>query len=201
MRHEIRISGPAFGLRPIELEDAEFMAALRNAENNLYLHPTSPDPEDQRRYIRRYFERPGDYYFIIERSSDGRSEGIVAIYDVESEARTGEWGRWILSEGSMAAVETALLVYRVGFGKLGIETLRTMTPRENESVLAFHASCGAKEIARHTRHFNFGERIYDAVEQHMTRDQWRENEPGVLTQAEQVARFLSRSRRETRRRA
>ena len=106
MRHDLRIVGHRYMLRPVDLGDADFITELRsNPKLNAYIHSTSSRVEDQIAWIERYFERPGDWYFtIVDRASNQR-EGTVGIYDYDEKAREAEWGRWIVRPGSLAAVE------------------------------------------------------------------------------------------------
>src|SRR5262249_23599995 len=115
MRHDLRLDGPAFRLRPVTLDDAELIVALRTDPRlSQYIHRTSPDVGAQRDWLERYFARPDDYYFIVERRRDGVAEGTLGIYDLAGapDARRAEWGRWVLRHGSLAAPESAWLVYR-----------------------------------------------------------------------------------------
>jgi hypothetical protein len=51
MRHDLRLAGHAYGLRPVELDDSEFIVTLRTCDPQRvrYLHPIPPDTEEQRR--------------------------------------------------------------------------------------------------------------------------------------------------------
>src|SRR5687767_14808238 len=83
MRHEIRVEGEAFALRPVDFPDAAFITELRSeSDHTRYINPTPPGVAEQKQYLRQYFSRPGDYYFVVERISDRSREGLVAVYDV-----------------------------------------------------------------------------------------------------------------------
>ena len=72
------MDGHAYRLRPVEAEDAAFILDLRaDRERSRYLHRVSNDLEAQRRWLESYFERPGDYYFLIENRETSQREGIV----------------------------------------------------------------------------------------------------------------------------
>ena len=102
MRHELSLAGAAFGLRPVRDDDAAFIVGLRSdPELGRWLNPTSPNVADQLAWLARYYERTGDYYFVIERLSNGAAEGLIGLYDVEG--GEAEWGRWLLKPGSLAA--------------------------------------------------------------------------------------------------
>src|SRR5690606_11824330 len=98
---------------------------------------TSPLVEDQENWTRTYFEREGDWYFIVEHL-DGEREGAISIYNHNPVERMAEWGRWILRRDSLAAVESAALIYDIGFGRLNLELMFTHTEEVNQSVVSFH---------------------------------------------------------------
>lgn len=171
MRHELRVDGSFVRLRPIGVADAPFVSALRgSAERARYLHRGDTSVEAQERWLRAYEERPGDYYFVIERVADATPEGLVGIYDVTD--RDAEWGRWILREESLAAAESALLTYRCAFEQLALPELYCRTLARNAAVVSFHDSAGARRTGVLPGHFEIdGERV-DAVEHRVGAAEW-----------------------------
>ena len=104
MQHERHIEGAGFRLRPARLSDSEFILSLRTQPQlSRYLHPVSGRLEDQQAWMQTYFERPGDFYFVVERADSQEAVGTIALVDVEGPGGSAEWGRWILSPESMAA--------------------------------------------------------------------------------------------------
>jgi len=147
-RHSIGRRGIRFGLRPIADEDAEFIHTLRiDAELSRYLHPISPDLAAQRTWLAEYYERPDDYYFCIVDEVSAEREGAISLYNVDPKTGTAEMGRWILRRGSLAATESALLIYTVGFEELALNRVYCRTVSANEAVVSFHRSCGLKVTA------------------------------------------------------
>lgn len=193
MRHEIVLEGPAYRLRPVTLEDAAFMVELRtDPKLGAYLNPTSPRVEDQESWLRGYFERAGDLYFIIERLTSGRPEGCVALYDIDEEKRCAEWGRWIQRPGSMAATECALHIYRAAFDEVGLTMVYCRTVAENEPVVSFHTSCGLETHARLEGYAKLGDRTFDSIEQRLTVERWPEVRVALERRAAMTARMLNR---------
>ena len=88
--------------------------------------------EGQHRWYEEYSKRPGDWYFAIERKSSRKIEGTVAIYGFDPDANNAEWGRWILIPRSLAAIESALLIYRAAFDELDLSEVYCRTLVENE---------------------------------------------------------------------
>jgi RimJ/RimL family protein N-acetyltransferase len=135
------LSGHAFRLRPVDETDAEFIVDLRGRAGT-FLHRGAKSTTEQLTWLACYFERPGDYYFVVETADQRRREGLVGLYDLDPQNCTAEWGRWVLEPGSNAAVESALLIYRCAFVELALEGVRCRTLVENERVVAFHDNCG-----------------------------------------------------------
>lgn len=194
MRHDISLSGPAFRLRPITDEDAPLVLELRSDPVlNRYLHTTSPSLDDQLAWLKRYYTRPGDYYFVVERRATGAAEGLVSIYDIDSNAACGEWGRWILKPTSLAAVESAWLIYRCAFEQLKLERVFCRTMADNIKVVSFHDSCGITARRLLAGHFDLGDRRVDAVEHQTDRASWEHIAPQLEKLAQMTARRLQRA--------
>lgn len=123
------------------MDDAGFILSLRtDPKLGRFLNPTSSRLEDQQAWLGNYFERANDHYFIIEDMADSR-QGAIAIYDIVD--GKAEWGRWVLRHGSLAALESAWMIYETGFYGLGLKTMYCRTMAENAKVVSFHDSFGA----------------------------------------------------------
>jgi RimJ/RimL family protein N-acetyltransferase len=141
MKHDVRLRGRAFGLRPAEVSDCAFIVGLRSAAGH-GLNRGATSVEAQQAWMERYFARDDDYYFVVERVVGGGREGLAGIYDVDRDSRCAEWGRFVLRDGSVAAVEAAMLVYRCAFETMGLDRVYCRTLADNSQVIAFHDSCG-----------------------------------------------------------
>jgi RimJ/RimL family protein N-acetyltransferase len=193
MRHNLTLAGPAFRLRPIADADAALVLQLRgNLMLNRYLHPVSKHVGDQLVWLARYYERPGDYYFIVERQDSGAAEGVISLYDIDSQAACGEWGRWILKPGSLAAAESAWLIYRCAFEQLELERVYCRTVAANAPVVSFHDSCGIADKRLLPNYFELGGKRVDAVEHQVTIQIWGEIGPRLEKLAERTARVMQR---------
>jgi len=187
MRHELSVEGCAFRLRAVRDEDASFIVDLRSDPSlNRFIHAGAQRVAEQLLWLAKYYERPGDYYFVIERMGDQRPEGVIGLYDVRD--RGGEWGRWILQTGSLAAIESAWMIYRVGFELLDLESVYCRTVADNANVVSFHDSCGADRSAVLPLHFLIGDRRVDAVEHRVDRRSW----PTIRARLDRLAVATSR---------
>lgn len=153
-------------LRLVEEEDAEFILSLRlDNRYNRFLSGVTPSVEAQRAWIKKYKIDEAaalQYYFIIERL-DGVPCGTIRIYDIRQDSFC--WGSWILNEDKTryAAIESALLVYEIGFNQLGFSRSHFDVMKENEGVVAFHKRMGAKVISDDEQNYYF-EITRDSVE-------------------------------------
>jgi len=189
MLHDLSIDGHAFRLRPVADADAAFVVELRSDPSlAAYLHAGAQTEADQRAWFAKYYDRSGDYYFVVERLGTGVREGLIALYDLDMAARTAEWGRWIMRPGSVAAVESAWLVYRAAFERLGLEAAFCRTVAENAKVVSFHDSCEIAERRVLSRHFEIGGRRLDAIEHRVTRESW----PRVDARLDALSRMVAR---------
>ncbi len=136
-------AGPdGFGhrLRPVERRDASHIFALRkDPELGRFLNPVAGGLEDQERWIEAQQALADDYYFVIETAGAARWEGVVGLYGIDD--AEGEWGRWILRRGSLAALPSLLLVLRFGFEQLGLNRIYCRTLASNTMGISFQDSC------------------------------------------------------------
>jgi RimJ/RimL family protein N-acetyltransferase len=173
------------------LADAAFIIRVRlgDARRNRFIHPISPDPKQQEAWLAKYFEQPGDFYFVIESRGSAQPEGLIGLYDVGKEAPGwAEWGRWVLLPESLAAIESALLIYRVAFELLGLVTVYCQTIAENGPVVSFHDRCGLARERDLPGLFELNGTRHDAVRHLVTQQNW----PLVRTKLEKLAALTAR---------
>jgi RimJ/RimL family protein N-acetyltransferase len=192
VRHDLTIEGPAHRLRPVVAEDAATILELRrHPDLSRFIHETAPSLEAQAAWLEAYFARPDDCYWAVERRADGRTEGFVGIYDIAD--GWAEWGRWVLRPGSLAAAESAWLVYEAGLGLLDLHTMISRVLTGNRTVLSLHARYGVETLGTLPRYARIGGIDHDAVEQRMTPQLWTTSGPVLLGMARRAAALLERS--------
>lgn len=174
MKHSCKLEGYCYRLRPVKRFDAQTIINLRceDAERNRYIHAISKDVRAQEAWLEEYFQREGDYYFIVENRLTGEAEGTIAFYDASD--GKAEWGRWVLRKGSLAAAESVWLLYRTAFEQVGLRELYCRTIAENTAVVSFHTSIGEKTRSVLHNFFDINEKAYDAVEQYSDDDYFYE---------------------------
>lgn len=144
-----RIDGVSLSLRLAQPQDAAYIHALRmDPTYNAHLSVVTGTVQNQADWLRRYKIREADgseYYYVIERRLDAQPCGLVRLYDITSDQFT--WGSWILDHNKppKAALESAILIYQIGFERLG-KSLSVFDVRgDNARTLAFHTRFGAIE--------------------------------------------------------
>jgi len=82
---------------------------------------------------------------VIERRSDAQRCGVVRLYDITEQQFT--WGSWILDEHKphKAALESAVLIYKIGFENIQKQKAVFDVRRDNAHTLSFHRRFGAIE--------------------------------------------------------
>ncbi len=167
MKHNIRISGFSYRLRPVTIEDAQFIVdtRLEDEKKSQYVHKILPDVNLQINWLNKYFERTGDYYFVVENIFTNEKEGLISIYDING--AVAEWGRWVFKRGSLGALESVNLIYKVAFEKLNLQEVYTRTVEDNTTVVNFHKSINAKFRTVLKNEFELEGKKYNAVEQYV----------------------------------
>jgi len=153
-----RIEGPNLVLRLIQPDDAAYVHDLRiNPAYNQHLSEVRGTAEDQRAWIEAYKAREAageEFYYIIERHNGTRC-GTVRLYDIEGDSFT--WGSWILDENKpqKAALESAVLSFRIGFERLGLGKASIDVRIENTHAEAFYRRFGMTESKRDAQDIYF----------------------------------------------
>jgi RimJ/RimL family protein N-acetyltransferase len=189
LHHDYIVEGQAFRLRPYRKGDAEFTVALRTEPgNSKFLNSTSSSVEDQHSWFHTYISRQDDYYFVIERCSNHQAVGTIALYNVD--AASAEWGRWVLQDGSSAAIESTLLLYRFAFDILQLVEIYCRTIQHNIQVVSFHNSCGLKQTENFDQTISLNGQNRRLTEHRLTKADWPQVEQKLSLLSSRLARKL-----------
>jgi len=133
--------GKCVSLKPVEINDAEFIVALRTQESNAeFINKTSSSINDQIAWLEKESQDLSSYYFIIL-NSFSEPIGTISIYNVK--AGSGEFGRWICNGSALESLESALLIHQFAFDTLKLTEVYTRTLADNQKVVSFHRKFGA----------------------------------------------------------
>src|SRR5262245_30579542 len=143
MQHTLCAEGFGVRLRPVEMGDAAFIVWLRNLDHARgRVGDSATDTTAQQDWLKAYFRRQGDYYFIIETAS-GNAAGAYGIYDLTG--GSAESGRWVIRPDVPAAIPSAILAFEIAFDQLRLRELRVKTVSTNTNVLSLNRKLGFRQ--------------------------------------------------------
>jgi RimJ/RimL family protein N-acetyltransferase len=144
MEHTLKAEGFGVRLRPVRMEDAAFIVWLRNLEHvKGRVGDSAADTAAQEAWLKTYFKREGDYYFIVE-TAGGIAVGAYGIYDADADS--AESGRWIIQPEVPAAIPSAVLAFDLAFGVLRLKEVRVTTVSTNQGVLSLNRRFGFSQV-------------------------------------------------------
>jgi RimJ/RimL family protein N-acetyltransferase len=182
MNHSLQAEDFGIRVRPVRMEDAAFIVWLRNQE---YVKGTVGDSAqnvaNQEAWLRAYFEREGDYYFIAE-TADGIPFGTHSVYDIKG--RSGEKGRHVMRPEVLAGVPAGMLVTDIAFGTLKLTELRSHSVSTNRAVHSLHKKTGFKQVGIKRAAQMIGGQPVDLVEFLIVAQDWPKARAGLLPLAD-----------------
>ena len=179
MRHTLTTQGYGIRLRPVHLEDAPFIVWLRNLDYvKGRVGDSAEDIESQKQWLNNYFERKGDYYFIVE-TLNTIPLGTYAIYNlIDTRA---EIGRMIIRPGVPALVPASILLLDLLYGPMGIAQVRAATVAGNLAIHSFLRKGGFRRVQVQHAGRVIGGRAVDLLHFVQTREDWlRTRERGII---------------------
>jgi RimJ/RimL family protein N-acetyltransferase len=145
MEHALRTEGFGVRLRPVRMDDAAFIVWLRNLEHAKgRVGDSATDEDAQAAWLRSYFKRDGDYYFVVE-TLKGIAVGAYGIYNMTG--KSAESGRWVIRPEVPAAIPSAVLAFDLAFGEMGLKELRVATVSSNQTVLSLNRKFGFRQVS------------------------------------------------------
>jgi RimJ/RimL family protein N-acetyltransferase len=143
MQHALQSEGFGVRLRPVRLEDAAFIVWLRNLQHAKgRIGDSAADDASQEAWLRTYFDRQDDYYFVIE-TLGGIAVGTYGLWDFKE--GSAESGRWVTRPEVPAAIGSAILGLDLAFETLGLKEIRVKTVTTNAPVLSLNRKFGMKQ--------------------------------------------------------
>lgn len=131
-------------MRPVEMGDAAFIVWLRNLDHVVgRVGDSAAGVAAQEAWFLKYFEREGDYYFLIE-TLGGIPVGTYGLYDTRGASAEG--GRFVVRPGVPAAIPGVVVGFDLAFNELRLEELRGTTVSTNQKVLSLNRKFGFREV-------------------------------------------------------
>lgn len=170
MRHDIYLEGFNLRLRPVQMEDAAFIVWLRNLDFvKGKVGDSAADVVGQKAWLKAYFEREGDYYFIVE-TLGAIPMGTHGLYDLSG--TSAEKGRHIIRPEVMAGLPNEILMMDLAFNRLGLSELRSNHVATNRNLYSLHRKCGFKQVGIKRAAQIVGGSPVDLVQYILTADDW-----------------------------
>jgi len=181
MNHSFTAEGFGIRHRPVRLDDAAFLVGLRNLEHAKgNVGDSASDVASQEDWITTYFEREGDYYFVVE-TTCGIPVGAFGIYDVTG--ASAEIGRWIIQPRVPATLPGIIPGLDLAFGQLGLHELRTRVVSTNRRVIKLDQHLGFKISGIEPAAMLIGGKSVDLVHMNMQSETWPIIRNGLLPAA------------------
>ena len=181
MQHNLQAEGFGVRLRPVRLDDAPFIVWLRNLDYvKGRVGDSATDTAGQEAWLRAYFDREGDYYFIVE-TTGGRAVGAYGIYDLQG--TSAESGRWIIRPEVPAAIPNAVVAFDLAFNTLHLTELRVTTVSTNRPVLSLNRKFGFRQTGITASGLVIGGKPVDLVHFLLDAKDWPRVREGVLPHA------------------
>lgn len=181
MKHTIEAEGFGVRLRPVEITDAAFIVWLRNLEHAKgKVGDSATGAAAQEEWLRDYFRRAGDYYFIVE-TAGGIAVGAYGVYDVKGSS--AESGRWVIRPDVPAAIPSAIVAFDTAYKILGMKELRVTTVSTNQTVLSLNRKFGFRQVSIEKGGQSIGGKPVDLVRFLMRSDEWTKPRERLLPMA------------------
>ena len=185
MIHSIISEGFGIRHRPVRMEDAPFLLWLRNQDHAKgKVGDSAQDVASQEAWLQEYFQRDGDYYFLIE-TACGVPVGAWGIYDITG--ASAEIGRWIMRPKTPAAIPAILPGLEIAFGRFGLRTLRTKVVSTNRRVILLDRQIGFTQTHSERAAQIIGGKPVDMVHMQMQAEDWPQTRKTLTPMARMLA--------------
>ena len=169
-------------LRPVTIDDAEFIVKLRNQNHAKgFIHDTSSNVEKQKEWLRCYFERENEYYWIVT-TLDGVPYGTISLYNYDEQKNQIESGRWVRLPGFENNMISGHVQMRdFVFTILGLDRIVCDVVSSNAKVLKFHKRIlREKQLDKIDVIDDVGGNKVEVLWFEETRQDWQVNRPHFL---------------------
>jgi len=134
MAQNITIHGKHITLQSATIRDSKRIFHIRNhGENSAYLHKSSEEVHNL--WLEDQIEQDQDYYFCIVNNKSKEIVGTIGLYNFGF--KNAEWGRWVVIDDPLAALESIVLLFEFAFN-LKIRELFCRVSVENIHTLRLH---------------------------------------------------------------
>lgn len=152
VQHELTGEFQSVRIRPLACTDIETVRMLRNRFRDRFIDSRQISKESQEAWYLRYQGAPGDYMFVAEwKDQPGVILGAAAIYDIDTQRKTGEFGRLMVQQacaGRGAGFQITAAVCRIGFDQLGLSEITLKVLSDNPQARRVYEKTGFSSVER-----------------------------------------------------
>ena len=185
MDHDVILRNNERILRPVRIDDAEFIVYLRNLPHvKGRINDTPVDVEKQREWIRQYLETPNDWYWIVE-SLKHEPLGTTSLYHYLAAKNQIEIGRLaMIKDHGINLIASRIQIMDFAFNSLGVDRVVCDVVSHNKPVLRYHKLLGEKAICVEAAATRIEGQSVDVIWFEQTKDEWPKNRARQLKLAQ-----------------
>lgn len=153
MDHMYRIVREKVELRPVSKDDMQTLLDWRNKDEirNGFIQSEKITMADHLKWFERYLNKPGDIMFIIEENSLlNKPVGSIALYDIDQDSETAEFGRLMIGEpeakGKGIAKSATFLLCEFGFRELQLKSVYLEVFSDNFTAFKLYERSGFRKV-------------------------------------------------------
>lgn len=154
MRHDYTEEFDRIRLLPLSASAAEQMRILRNKHSRSFFTTREISPDEQQKWYENYLFKPNDYMFSVYLKEQDIWVGAVAIYDVDLQQKTAEFGRIIIDKEAAGlsglGYDTTMAACKFAFEQLGLKNVHLDVYSDNYPAVHTYIKAGFHEYAQST---------------------------------------------------
>ncbi|WP_454953555.1 GNAT family N-acetyltransferase [Fusobacterium hwasookii] len=144
-------------LKPLKKENIEDLRLLRNKKENreCFIYQKEISEEEQEKWFDKYLEKETDIMFIAYLKENKQPIGYVALYDINLEKKTCEFGRIIVDKTKVLkkgiGFQITKCCCKIGFEKLDMDIIYLEVFSDNIPALKTYLKVGFVEKERYIK--------------------------------------------------
>ena len=170
MQHTFHAEGFGIRVRPVRMEDAAFIVWLRHLEHAKgKLGDSAADVAGQEAWLKAYFEREGDYYFIAETPGGfpwAPTASMIKPEPVRNRAGT------LCAPEVPAALPTSIISFDLAFGPMELKEVRATSIISNRTLHSYIRKLGFRQTKVETAGRIIGGKPVDMLHFILTPEDW-----------------------------
>lgn len=148
LKSNTTIYGKELTLHPISEEDLEYIRIWRNKDNIRlsFINNSIITKESQKNWYDLYRKKENDIMFIIVHNASHKKIGAVALYDINFEDKTAEFGRLMIGDDSFRGhnygLESTKLVIDFAITNLKLKEVILYVFKDNTPAIKIYSKAG-----------------------------------------------------------